>query len=350
LFQQHYPELSDDWAPGNRLDYMLERRANSRLVIGPVFFQKSPTSPSIEVLWDMRLSEMFVPYHPGQPRFYDISDFNFGLATLTAPDCPAAIGGQLLNSYVCEEVRDRGLMWKFPNSSQVRRGEELILWAAIAADNYIYIDKYIFTDDGIIMGMAGATGQNLPGDEEVPHTHQAYWRIDMDLNGTVNNTARLQHTEDITQKTATDTNTPITQEEGFPWVATTADMMEISNPVFKNAQGNLSTYHLMPLISGGGMIQNFEPFTQNDFWVTLYNAAEMKARHLPDYITPPDNIVNADIVAWMKASLHHHPRDEDGVFNSSNTWVGVTHVMEAGFELMPNDLFDCTPFYHSTCP
>jgi Cu2+-containing amine oxidase len=325
---------------------------NSRLAIGPVFFQKSPTSPQIEVLWDMRLSDIFIPYHPGQPRYYDLSDFNFGLALLTSADCPSSVGGKLLNSYVCEEVHDRGLMWKFDNTAQVRRGEELVLWAAIAAANYVYIDKYTFTDDGVIKGQLGATGQNLPGMEEIAHTHQGFWRIDIDLDGTVNNAARLEHIEDITDKNgiATDTRTPILLEEGFTWDPRKADMMEISNPVFKNAQGNLSTYHLMPLITGGGLIQNYETFTHNDFWVTLYTVGETEARKLPDYINPPDNIVNADIVAWIKGSLHHHPRDEDGVYNSNGIWTGVTHMMEAGFALMPNDLFDCTPFYHTTCP
>ena len=37
------------------------------LVIGPVYFRKSPSAPFIRILWDMRVSDYFVPYHPGSP-------------------------------------------------------------------------------------------------------------------------------------------------------------------------------------------------------------------------------------------------------------------------------------------
>src|SRR5258707_6675022 len=42
------------------------------LVITGASFQKSPTSPFIYVLFDGRMGEIFVPYHPGSPRFFDI--------------------------------------------------------------------------------------------------------------------------------------------------------------------------------------------------------------------------------------------------------------------------------------
>src|SRR5260370_24600528 len=39
----------------------------NRLVIRPVYFRKSPRAPFIRILWDMRVSDYFVPYHPGSP-------------------------------------------------------------------------------------------------------------------------------------------------------------------------------------------------------------------------------------------------------------------------------------------
>jgi hypothetical protein len=120
------------------------------LVIGPVYFRKSPSAPFIRILWDMRVSDYFVPYHPGSPRYYDLSIYNFVLTGVTAQDCPAIVGGALLTTHVCKEVHDRGLMWK--DFSGVRRGEELVLWGAIDADNYRYIQRYVFRDDGTIGG------------------------------------------------------------------------------------------------------------------------------------------------------------------------------------------------------
>src|SRR5580704_5830680 len=149
------------------------------LVIGPIYFRKAPGAPFVRVLWDMRVSDYFVPYHPGSPRYYDLSAFNFQLTSVTSADCPACQGGGPISPHVCKEVRDRGLMWK--DYGGVRRGEELILWGAIDADNYRYIQEYTFRDDGVVIGRMGATGQNLPGDELEPHAHNAIWRINFDF-------------------------------------------------------------------------------------------------------------------------------------------------------------------------
>jgi len=81
------------------------------LIIRKAAFRKAPTAPLIEILGDMRLSEIFVPYHTGTQRFFDISGHSFPLLKLSTADCPAprtVIGAGL----VCQEVRDRGLAWK----------------------------------------------------------------------------------------------------------------------------------------------------------------------------------------------------------------------------------------------
>jgi hypothetical protein len=119
------------------------------LAIGPVYFRQSLASVFVRILWDMRVSDYFVPYHAGSPRFYDLSGFNFVLTGVTAADCPATVGGAPISPHVCKEVHDRGLMWK--DFGGVRRGEELVLWGAIDAANYRYIQEYTFRDDGVII-------------------------------------------------------------------------------------------------------------------------------------------------------------------------------------------------------
>jgi Cu2+-containing amine oxidase len=265
---------------------------------------------------------------------------------VTAADCPASAGGALVSPHVCKEVHDRGLMWK--DFAGVRRGEELVLWGAIDAANYRYIQEYTFRDDGVIIGRMGATAQNLPSEPFEPHVHNAIWRIDIDLNGTTNNTARLQHVENPASLTATDTTTTVVAAQGFTWSARTHDAVEITNPTFKNAQGNLSAYDLVPLVTGGGLTQHNEAFTQNEFWVTPYNPTQFAARNLPAYVAGAPPVANRDIVVWYKGSLHHHPRDEDGVY-SGGVWVGTADVMWTGFMLMPHNFFDCSPF-SKNCP
>jgi Cu2+-containing amine oxidase len=298
----------------------------------------------------MRVSEYFVPYHNNSHRYYDLSGFNFKLTGVTAADCPANVGGAPISPHVCKEVQDRGLMWK--DFSGVRRGEELVLWGAIDAANYRYIQEYTFRDDGVIIGRVGATAQNLPGELLEPHSHDALWRIDIDLDGVTNNAARLQHVEKPAGLgTATDTTTSIAVAQGFTWSARTHDAVEITNPAFKNAQSHPSAYHLVPLVTGGGLTQHFglstpdhEKFTQNEFWVTPYNFTQFAAKNLPAYVAGAPSVANRDIVVWYKGSLHHHPRDEDGV-HKRGIWVGTADVMWTGFMLMPHNFFDCSPFY-----
>jgi Cu2+-containing amine oxidase len=256
-------------------------------------------------------------------------------------------------------------MWK--DFGGVRRGEELVLWGAIDAWNYRYIQEYTFRDDGVIIGRTGTTGQNLPGAETIPHAHNAIWRIDVDLDGATNNAARLQHLENPANPagTATDTTTPIAKAQGFTWSQSpppfvrTHDAVEITNPAFKNARGHPAAYQLVPLVTGGGLTQHFEKFTQNEFWVTPYNAAQFAAQNLPAYVAGQPSVANRDIVVWYKGSLHHHPRDEDGVdvpgnicnFTGGPTlcFLGTADAMWTGFMLMPHDFFNCSPFY-KPCP
>jgi len=320
------------------------------LVIGPVFFRKAPSGSFVLVVGDMRVSDYFVPYHPGWPRYYDLSWYNFKLTGVTVADCPANVGGALLSPHVCKEVRDRGLMWK--DFGGVRRGEEVVLWGAIDAANYRYIQEYTFRDDGTIVGRVGATGQNLPGLEHTAHVHNALWRIDIDLAGLWNNAARSRHIENPANAvgSATDNTIPIGVAQGFTWSARTHDAIDITNPSFHNAHNDTSAYRLVPLVTGGGLTQHYEAFTRNEFWVTPYNAAQFAAKDLPTYVTGQPPVTYRDIVVWYKGSLHHHPRAEDGVTVLSYPyWIGTTHVMWTGFMLMPRDLFDCSPFYQP-CP
>lgn len=153
------------------------------LVITAAFFRKAPGAPFIRVFWDARISEIFVPYHTGAPRFYDVTGFNFSPITLNTAHCPPAVGGILLGPQktVCKEVHERGLAWM--DDSTARRGQELVVWGALDAVNYNYVQMWIFRDDGGVEGRLGATARNLPGRETEAHMHNPFWRLDIDLNG-----------------------------------------------------------------------------------------------------------------------------------------------------------------------
>src|SRR5262245_1253870 len=84
-----------------RWRFCWQRVTKNGLVINAAYFRKSPTSPWVQVIYDARVIELFVPYHSGSPRFLDMSSFNFSLFPLTSKHCPQSAGGTLLdNNYV----------------------------------------------------------------------------------------------------------------------------------------------------------------------------------------------------------------------------------------------------------
>ena len=311
------------------------------LLIRWAYFRKSPTSNWLFLLWDARLSEIFVPYHTGSPRYYDV-EYMFPLTPAGAQDCPAAVGGTVFGGNVCKQVHDRGLAWKSDND--VRRGEELILWSALAAAWYNYVIEWTFRDDGVVIGRVGATSSNSPSDPWETHMHNPIWRLDVDLNGWPNDSVALgTHIESLPGPSATDVEPVFTVEAGLPWDPHAFNSLNVSDKFLKNGKGDQTEYQLIPLPTGG-LSRHLEAFTQQDFWVTHYNWTEMSARDLLSYITPPEPVADTDVVLWYKGSIHHHPRDEDGEI-VNGYWHGVALVMWTGFMVKPHDLFDRTPFY-----
>lgn len=311
------------------------------LVITAAFFRKSPTAPFVRVFWDARLSEILVPYHPGSPRFLDLSMYSQGLVTLNAAHCPSGAGGTLLGSpaVVCKEVRDRGLAWM--NDAAARRGQEVVLWGTIDAFNYNNVVWFSFRDDGAVEGRYGATALNLPGSETIAHMHTPIWRLDIDLDGFVGDSVHVAtHTE--SGAPATDSSTLVKVESGADWDADQFTALHVMDSALKNASGQMSMYHLMPLRWGRPRHQ--EAFAKHDFWVTRYRGTELWAKDLPSYIGNGEVVASSDVVLWYMGAVHHLPRAEDGE-SRNGLFVGSAHVMWTGWLLKPHNLFDRTPLF-----
>jgi Cu2+-containing amine oxidase len=71
----------------------------------------------------------------------------------------------------------------------------------------------------------------------------------------------------------------------------------------------------------------------------------MDVASLPSYISPPELVLNNDVVVWYYSAAHHIPRDEDGRWVGGNFEPTVAHIMWTGFMLKPHDLFDKAPLY-----
>ena len=334
------------FASGSRWELTVNAVDRFGLVITGASFQKSRTSPFIYVLYDGRLGEIFVPYHNGVNRFGDISDpfFHFSPLTLDQANFPPPrqiIGG----GKICKEVRDY-LAWF--NHDLVRYGQEVIYFSVLKAGNYDYIMEWTFRDDGVIQVRAGSTGPKIDAGPPptLGHMHNFTWRLDIDLNGAGGDSAYLtRHVEkNLTPpfpppaqgSTAQDSRSLIENEGGRVWNPENFNTLLIEDRTLKNGNGRATGYELQPMRSGNA--RHSEAFTKKDFWVTRYNPNEIFADDLPDYVQDRQSTVNTDIVVWYTGSEHHesNSRDED---------LNTVPVLWTGFDLIPQNLFDGTPFY-----
>jgi len=311
------------------------------LYITGAWFKRAANEPWMQVIYEAGLVELFVPYHSGSPRYYDLTSFNFPLVLASQAD--AGPNGTVLDSVVVKEVRDRGVMWK--DDTAGRRGQELVLWATLDAANYNYVMQYGFQDDGTITIRLGATARNLPSREMEAHMHNGLWRLDIDLDGFPHHSVMLmKHVEPPGSQSATDGAVPFNNgKEGFAdWIPTEFTEVSVMNTQKKNGQGKNVSYDLMP--KKDGLARHFEDFTHHDFWVTRYHSNERFYTQLPTYIANQESSQDTDVVIWCATSMHHLPRSEDGKF-VNGVWDGVALLMWSGFDLRPRDLFDTTPLH-----
>jgi Cu2+-containing amine oxidase len=318
------------------------------LIIQDAWFKKGPMDSWMQVLGDCRVSELFVPYHSGSPRFWDVS-YNFPLCPATKVE--AGPHGKLLGKppTVTQELRDRGLIWV--DTAGSRRGQSLILRAIISAANYRYVIEYGFQDDAAVTFRVGSTGHNYGSREWESHMHNTLWRIDVNLDGPDNNSVYvMEHQEpDGNQPNKAKTShKPFNDgKEGWlDWNPEKFTMLQVRSEGRKNARNLPFAYDLMPMRMGNS--RHFgnknETCTQHDFWVTRANPKEIFYTRLPEYVKDSEPIMNADVVLWHSAPAHHEPRSEDGEMKG-NTFHGVTPIMWAGFDLKPRNIFDRSPLY-----
>jgi Cu2+-containing amine oxidase len=351
------------------------------LVITGVSFQKSPKDPYLYVLHDGRMAEIFVPYHTGSPNYRDISYFNFKPLKLNPAKFPPPreiIGSDKL---ICKEVRNY-LAWMdafsgdFAEDPRVRYGQEVVYFSVLRAAYYAYIMEWTFRDDGTILVRAGSTG---PKKDAEGHIHNFTWRLDIDLNGAKGNSAYwTRHKEDLTKPFgAKDEAVLIPMEASFVWDPEQFNTLEIRAKGLKNGNGHPTAYDLEPMRGGTARHHNpLFPWTQADFWVTQYNPSQLQAINgktdqeldgsfgdgspsgtpvpsLPDYITPPKSTEDADsdLVIWYTGSEHHEGKGTGDpgttIQNSRDEDADTVPILWTGFELVPQNLFDGTPFYPS---
>lgn len=318
------------------------------LIIQDAWFKRGPKEPWMQVLGDARLAEMFVPYHSGSPRFWDVS-YNFSLCQVSRED--AGPFGKVYGNppTVVQEVRDRGLMW-VDSVKGSRRGQKLALFATLNAANYRYVIEYGFQDDGVISFRVGSTGRNYGSREWEGHMHNGLWRVDVNLHGPENNSVLvMEHIEPngAAKTQARTLHRPFNGgREGFEdWDPLKFTMLSVINDKKLNIRKQPCGYDVMCYRHGNARHHgDKEECTHHDFWVSKNRPGEIYYPKLPKYVEKAENILNSDVVLWVSTPGHHEPRSEDGEMKGGS-FTGVTPLMWCGFDLRPRNLFDRSPYY-----
>lgn len=322
---------------GARWQMCWETRQAEGIVFHNITYS-APGQPARMVLAQANLAQLHVPYDDNGARFHDLSDYGMGgfnLNDLTPSDCP---NGTLIREntkdVLCQHIGPAGYLYKYYSAQA--QSHVLTLFAVSHIGEYNYITQWRFYDNGVIEPAVGATGrlQRFSGNPAygwpldsanavygVSHMHTYYWRLDFDLSGT--------HTDDVVEEINFTPNGAQDQFTLGQTVLLTETARAVSPGTFRswrvkdtvtNADGHAISYHLEAdpahLFHG----PSYEPFTQNEVYVTVNNVCEQFVSHNPTSGGCGNNVTEfvnnqslagADVVLWYGLSFHHLPRDED---------------------------------------
>ena len=344
--------ISETMPNGSRWELCWEHRQREGIVYHDITFT-TPNGERRKVLNQAHLAQLHVPYDDDGARYHDVTDFGLGgiaLQGLNSADCPNGTLRDLDGKNIlCQRLIPRGYAYK--DAEQQQQGYLLTLYSTSLVGAYNYIFEWRLYDDGTIEPVAGATGrlQRFGTDAQygwpirddgtvgLSHTHNYYWRLDFDLNGTSdddvveefnfipveNNTKYELTTTQLITESARSIN-PDTQR-GWRIVDSTT-----------NVEGHAISYQI-DLHNLGHRDEGpvSEPWTFHDFYVTENKPCEQFASHNPtaegcaaDLSAFVNDEMIQDAVVWVGLTFHHIPRDED---------EPNMHAHWNSFQLVPRD-------------
>lgn len=360
------------------------------------------------VMYQGNLSEIFVPYmDPSfgwfarnfidageytqggliKPLFqgYDAPDYAYYMDGVFSSDNGRPFPRSNLIAIFERETGDPSWRHNGAAAGESRVKRDLVVRAAAVLGNYDYIFDWVFQQDGSIRVLIGATGiaeakvtkqkdavsppASDPGDlygryvdpniVAVNHDHYFSYRIDLDVDGAVNQLEldRLQMQmlpENNPRRSIWVNNPVIAKKESEAQLK-----IDLNKPTLwralsttrRNHVGYPTSYQLMPGMTGNTLLSEDDyprmrvGFINNHLWVTPYDKDEKFAagdyptlsepgQGLPEWTKSNRSIDNTDIVLWYTIGMHHMVRAED--------WP-VMPVLWHSFELRPFDFFDHNP-------
>jgi primary-amine oxidase len=308
------------------------------------------------------VAEVFVPYHPGQPRPMDQRDHPFGENLIPLRPGLDCLPGGTCKGYTTDGQpadRQAAVMVHEEDGSPAYLGFEgraktkmLVLWSAYSLGGYVYLVQWRFCEDGCLLPRVGLTGSlvHFGGDKTnsvevgaqqraLAHVHNVFFCLDFDVDGPKNTVEEFNYKViDAAGERAVGTWTPIERECGRELKPEAFRTWRVVNTASRNRYGNPRSYELVPGGTGIYRGSKKEPFAHADLWVTRYKPDEVPgekllADGLPTYVNG-ENVTDEDVVVWYMLSVHHQPRAED--------WSAMP-VEWCGFKIAPRDFLDGSP-------
>jgi primary-amine oxidase len=349
-------QVDETLTNGARWQLCWEKRAREGIVLHDVTYTPIGGQP-VEVLSEAALAQIHVPYDDNGARFHDLSDFGLGsnMDVLNAGDCP---NGTLLSSnWVCQTEAPTGYAYK--DYDQVADSTSLNLFSASCIGAYCYVVAWNLDDDGTIRPEVGATGSlqiygGTPqttwpmggGSRAVAHMHNFYWRLDFDVDGQAND--RVEELEALPaagtgRSQLRNTRRAFSVEVARRVAPGAFRSWRVRDTVTRNGDNHPISWELVPNPDNIFRGPTFEPFTQNELYVTRNRPCERFASHNPTTGGCPSSVAafangqsltGQDLVVWYGTSFHHLPRDEDEEH---------MHPHWSGFSIVPRDLTATNP-------
>jgi primary-amine oxidase len=317
------------------------------------------------------LNEIFVPYHPGQPRPEDALDGmgNDLQELIPGKDCiPGSVcamfdaQGKTTGRKVVA-MHEEATGPAYIGEAGRAPGKMLVLWCASKLGDYTYFIRWRFKPDGSFMPQVGLTGK-LSHTRPTPvagrgamvstsgarvfapsHVHNFYYRLDFDIDGPENDTVEeFNHKQDVPNESfgSQDRWTPLKRECARSLDPLAFRSWRVVDHGSFNRHGMPRSYELVP--GGNGIFRGAasEMIAQADFWVQRFKPSEfplsatddlsVKAG-MPRYFND-EPVEKQDVVVWYAMHVHHLPRTEN--------WPQMP-VEWAGFEIVPRDFLDRAP-------
>lgn len=332
-------------ANGARWSLCWEERRRQGIILRDIRYTP-PGKEAIFVFAQVNPAQVHVPYDDNGARFHDETDYGLGGEDLNdldpQADCPnGSVYSNNGRNVLCSLIVDRGYAIKY--YSEVTQGQLFKLFSVSHIGEYNYIFDYSFYDDGTMEFAVGATGQlqRYTADPEagskygwpvgrteygISHVHNFYWRLDFDLGGQVagvrtNAVEELGFPpEDETSERRVLTSQVFESEAARPVAPTEFRSWRVKSTLIDNENRHPISYQLEAdpahLFHG----PSYEPFTQDEVYVTVQKTCEQFASHngggpncgdnLAEFVNG-EPLTGADLVVWYGQAFHHLPHDED---------------------------------------